>query len=123
MKQVVDAWVSAPAAEKAARFAAAETVRWWEWGVRSYHSYMLGLSFILFAAVIALTARAPRPIGYLMGLTGLAYIIQGWVIGSEGFSNSNTLPTLLGYILWLAWSIWLLITAWRMKAAAEPNQA
>jgi hypothetical protein len=31
LKQVVDAWVRAPEAEKAARFASAETIRWLEW--------------------------------------------------------------------------------------------
>ncbi len=32
LKQAVDAWVSAPDAEKAARFATAEAIRWLEWG-------------------------------------------------------------------------------------------
>ena len=119
LKQAVDAWVSAPEAEKAARFASAEAIRWLEWAVRSYHSFMLGLSFVLFATVIVWTARTSRPIGYLMGLSGLAYIVQGWVIGSEGFSATNNAPTLLGIILVLAWSIWLLIIAWRMKESVE----
>src|SRR3954451_5529154 len=37
LKQAVDAWVNAPEAEKAARFASAEAIRWLEWGTRSYH--------------------------------------------------------------------------------------
>src|SRR6266498_757809 len=123
LKQAVDAWASAPDAEKAARFASAEVIRWLEWGVRSYQSFMLGLAFVLFATVIVWTARTPRPIGYLMGLSGLAYIVQGWVIGSEGFSATNTAPTLLGIILILASSIWLLIIAWRMKElVAAPSR-
>ncbi|CAG1003325.1 MAG: hypothetical protein OIN86_02425 [Candidatus Methanoperedens sp.] len=114
-----DAWVNAPDAEKAVRFAGAESIRWLEWGVRSYQSFMLGLSFVLFATVIVWTARIPRPIGYLMGLSGLAYIVLGWVIGSEGFSATGRIPNLLGIILVLGWSIWLLIIAWRMKEAVE----
>lgn len=35
--EVDDAWVAAQGAEKAARFASAETVRWLEWEARSYH--------------------------------------------------------------------------------------
>jgi hypothetical protein len=119
LKQAVDAWVSAPEAEKMARFANAEAIRWLEWAVRSYQSFMLGLAFILFGMVIVWAARIPRPIGYLMGLSGLAYIAQGWVIGSEGFSAANGVPTLLGIILVLAWSIWLLIIAWRIKHPVE----
>ena len=48
LKQTVDAWVRAPEAEKAARFASAEAMRWLEWAVRSYYSFMLGLAFVLF---------------------------------------------------------------------------
>ncbi len=54
-----------------------------------------------------------------MGVSGLAYIVQGWVIGSEGFSATNTAPMLLGIILTLVWSIWLLISAWRMQELVE----
>lgn len=116
LKHAVDAWASAPAAEKTARFASAEGLRWLEWGTRSYQSFMLGLALSLYAVGIASTARVPRSIGYLMGLSGLAYLSQGWVIGAEGFSDRNMLPTLVGIIATLAWSIWLLICGWRMRA-------
>ena len=107
--------MSAPDAEKAARFASAETIRWLEWGVRSYQGFLLGLTFVLFATAIVWTAGTARTIGYLMGLSGLAYIVQGWVLGSEGFSTTNRVPTLLGNILVLILSIWFLIVAWRTK--------
>ncbi|VVB91897.1 Uncharacterised protein [uncultured archaeon] len=119
LKQAVDAWVSAPSAEKAARFASAESIRWLEWGVHSYWQFMWGLSFVLFATVIVWTARIPRPIGYLMGLQGLAIIAQGWVVGLEGFSATLSVPVILDDISGLGWIIWLLIIAWRMKEAVE----
>jgi hypothetical protein len=50
-----------------------------------------------------------------MGLSGLAYVAQGWVIGAEGFSAANTVPTLSGIVLTAVWSVWLLIFAWRMR--------
>src|ERR687886_1832496 len=37
LKQAVDAWVSAPDADKTARFATAEAIRWLEWGLRRDH--------------------------------------------------------------------------------------
>ncbi len=123
LKQAVDAWVSAPAVEKAARFASAEAIRWLEWGTRSYHSFMFGLSLVLFAIVIVWTARVKRPIGYLMGLSGLTYLVQGWILGTEGFSATNTVLQLLGYVLVPAWSIWLLIVAWRMKESVQAAPA
>jgi hypothetical protein len=115
LKHSVDAWAQAPEAERVARFAAAEAMRWLEWGVRSYQSFVLGLAFLLFAGVISGTAKLPRLIGYFMGLSGLAYVAQGWIIGSEGFSAHNIAPTLIGWASMLVWSIWLLLVAWRMK--------
>ena len=57
-----------------------------------------------------------------MGLSGLAYLAQGWVIGSEGFSATNSVPTLVGIVATLVWSIWLLISALRMPQPVDtPN--
>ena len=118
LKQAVDAWASADNGDKAVRFAAAETVRWLEWAVRSYQSFVFGLALILFGAVIAVTGRVSRPIGYLMALSGLCYLAQGWIIASSGFSSANQIPTLGGIGLILVWTVWLLVAALRIKTAA-----
>ena len=117
LKQAVNAWASAENGDKAMRFAGAETVRWLEWAVRSYQSFVFGLALVLFGAVIAVTGRVSRPIGYLMALSGLCYLAQGWIIGSSGFSSANQIPTLLGIGLILVWTVWLLIAALRKKTA------
>jgi len=109
----------APEAEKATRFASAETIRWLEWGTRSYQCFMFGLTLILLGSAVALTARLPRAVGYLMGLSGLAYIVQGWVLGSEGFSGTDEFAILAGYVLMLAWIIWLVVVAWRTKESSR----
>src|ERR687889_499485 len=120
LKHAVDAWANAPEAEKAIRFASAETVRWLEWGMNSYQNFMFALSLILLATVIVGTARVPRAIGYLMGLAAIPNLVQSWVVGTEGFSVSWLAGSLsvVGLPLMLAWSIWLLIVAWRMKEPA-----
>jgi len=118
LKQAVDAWVRAPEGEKAARFASAETIRWLEWGARSYQCFMFGLTLILLGSAVALSARLPRLLGYLMVLSGLGYIVQGWVLGSEGFSGTDEFAILGGYVLILAWSIWLVVVAWRTKESS-----
>jgi hypothetical protein len=116
LKQAVNAWVSAPDAEKAARFASAEAIRWLEWGMRSYHNFALGAALLLFAAAITRTAWIiPQPIAYLMGLSGLTYLMQGWLAGSEGFSTSHTIAIVLAEVLNLTWMIWLVVVAWRMQ--------
>jgi hypothetical protein len=116
-KQADVAWVSAPDAEKAARFASAEAIRWIEWGMRSYYDFALGLALLLVAAAVVLTAWIPQPIAYLMGLTSLTYLVQGWLVGEEGFSQTVSIAIVLAWVLSLAWMIWLVLVAWRMQDA------
>jgi hypothetical protein len=115
-KQADVAWVTAPAADKAARFASAEAIRWIEWGLRSYHDVALGLALLLFAAAIIRTAWLPRPIGYLMAASGLAYLAQGWVVGSEGFSPTMSIAIVVAWIVSAVWMVWLAVVAWRTPA-------
>jgi hypothetical protein len=123
LKQAVDAWASAPAAEQATRFASAEAIRWLEWGTNSYSNFMFGLALVLLALVIVWTARVKRPIGYLMGLSGLAFIVLGWLVGTEGFTPIHNVPMDAGAVLLLAWTIWLLIVAWRRKESVQAAPA
>ena len=119
-KQADAAWVSAADAEKAARFASAEAIRWIEWGLRSYQNVALGLAVLLFALALLRTAWVPRPIAFLMGLSGLTYLVQGWVAGAEGFSPTLSNAIVLAYVLDVVWMIWLLVVAWRMQDAEPP---
>ena len=122
-KQADVAWVSAPEAEQAARFASAEAMRWVEWGMRSYHDYALGLALLLVAAAVVRTAWIPRPIASLMGLSGLTYLVQGWLVGTEGFSPTVAIAIVLAWVLSLGWMIWLGVVTWRMPAAESHRPA
>ena len=113
LKHAVDSWAAASGPDKALRFASAESIRWLEWGMRSYQSYLLGTALVLFGIVIAANRRVSRLIGYLMIVSGVAYAVQGWVIGAEGFAGANTIPTLVGIVGVAAWSIGLLVAAVR----------
>ncbi|OHV88676.1 hypothetical protein [Mesorhizobium sp. ORS 3428] len=113
LKQAVNAWASAPEAEKAARFASAEAIRWLEWGMRSYQDFAMGLALLLFAASVARTAWISRPVGWLMGLCGLAYLAQGWIAGTQGFTPAQSVAIVLSWVLGLAWMIWLAVAARR----------
>jgi hypothetical protein len=123
LKQATDAWASAPAAQQATRFASAEALRWLEWGTRSYQNFMFGLALVLFATTIVWTARITRPIGYVMGLNGLATIVLGWVTGTEGFSATSGVLYTIGAFLFGVWMIWLLIVAWLMKESVQAAPA
>jgi len=118
LKRAVDAWVSAPDAEKAARFASAETARWLEEATTSYQYFVLGITLILLAALIVWTARAPRPVGYLLALGGAGYLAAGWILGAAGFAPEGALPTFVAQLAPVIAGIWLLVSAWRMPAAS-----
>jgi hypothetical protein len=113
LKQAVTAWANAPEAEKAARFAVAEGVRWLEWGMRSYENFALGLAVLLCAVALLRTVRVPRPIGFLMGLAAVTYFVQGWIAGTQGFSDPQTITIVMAEVLNAVWITWLLVVAWR----------
>jgi hypothetical protein len=119
LKRAVDAWASAPDGEKAVRFASAETVRWLEEATNSYQYFLTGLTVILVASLIVWTARIPRPIGYLLGLSGVTDLVAGWIHGAAGFAPQAVIPALLGQLCWLIAGVWLLVSAWRMPDSAE----
>jgi len=119
LKQAVEGWIAAPEVEKAARFASAEAVRWLEWGARSYQSFVLGTSMFFFAAAILRTPSVSRPVGYLMGLSGIAHVVQGWIVGSRGFGPLTEAAIVAGILLNLAWSIWFLVFTWKEHRAQE----
>ncbi|MCE3555460.1 hypothetical protein LWC33_28940 [Pseudonocardia sp. RS11V-5] len=115
LKQAVNAWVNAPDAERMARFASAEAIRWVEWGARSYQDFALGLALLLLAGGVVRTGWLPRVIAYLTGLSGLTYLVQGWVAGTDGFTHAHDVTIVLAWALNLAWMIWLAVVAWRAR--------
>jgi hypothetical protein len=94
-----------------------------EWGIASYQTFMLGLVLVLLAIVIVWTARVKRPIDYLMGLSGLAWLVLGWVLGAEGFAPIGAVPSDAAQAFLFAGSIWLLIVAWRRKESVQAAPA
>jgi hypothetical protein len=118
LKHAVDAWAQAPELEKLARFASAESMRWLEWGVRSYQSFMLGFTLLVLGALLVRSSGRLRFVGALAALSGVAYVVQGFILGSAGFSAANTVPQLLAYLLILVWSICLLF----VRPTASPRR-
>ena len=50
-----------------------------------------------------------------MGLSGLTYLAQGWVAGTDGFTRTHDVLIVLGWVLNLAWMIWLAVVARRAQ--------
>ena len=126
LKQAVDAWASAPAAEQPALFAVVQGIRGVEWGLRSYADFALGFTLVLLAIVIASTRRVPRPIGYIMGVSGLAILAAGFGYGTgyTSLSDASFSPIVASYpVFVLAWTFWLLVSALLPKASVQAAPA
>ena len=88
LKQAVDAWAAAPEADKAGRFAAAEAVRWTEWGANSLFTIQLGATVLLFGWLLAVEHRRCRVPGLVAVVGGTALVASGLQVGKEGFVPS-----------------------------------
>jgi hypothetical protein len=72
---------------------------------------------LLFAAAVVRAAWVPQPVVALMGVSGLAYLVQGTVVGSAGFSPTESIAIVLAFVLNVVWMTWLLVAACRMREA------
>ena len=88
LKGAVDAWAAAAPDDEASRFAAAEAIRWLEWGVNSFFTVLLGLTMLLFAGALLQCAHrgfAARLASVSGGLAGVLLLLNGLLVGSRGF--------------------------------------
>jgi len=88
LKRAVDAWAHALPEDKASRFAAAEAVRWLEWGVNSFFTILLGITLLAFAAALLTRARLGSRVrlGAVTGaLAGGILVMNGLAVGAHGF--------------------------------------
>src|SRR3712207_373103 len=103
LKRAVDAWVSAPAEQESAAFAAAEAVRWIEMGMNSLSYFLAGLSLFLYGVVIVLGSVYPRWAGLIAVVSGVALMYNGVVeVAYEGFVAS--IIKLVGLALLALWA-------------------
>jgi hypothetical protein len=120
LKWATEAWVGAQGAEKTAAFAAAEAVRWTEFGFQSYSNILLGLALLLFAAATVVGSTYPKWLGAFAAGSGVAWIIHGAMVPFVGFFDST--PRLIGMALLVAWGFAMSFLMWRRAAQQPPTQ-
>jgi hypothetical protein len=86
--------------------------------MRSYHDIAMGLALVILVPVMK---RAGLSIGmaFLIGVSGLAVLAQGWIAGTEGFTSAQSLAIVIGWAASLAWMVWFAMTAWSTIASGE----
>jgi hypothetical protein len=112
LRYAVHNWVSAPASEKTAAFAAAEVARWTEIGMNGFSYFLAGLTLLIFGLAIALGRVYPRWVGSIAVLSGAALMYDGAVVVAyEGFVPD--VVKLMGLLLLAVWAIVMAFLMWR----------
>jgi hypothetical protein len=112
LRYAIDAWVSAPAPQKPAAFAAAEVARWTEIGMNGFSYFLAGLTLFIFGLAITLGRAYPRWLGLLAVLAGAAFMYDGAVVVAyEGFVPD--IVKLVGLLLLAVWSFVMAALMWR----------
>jgi hypothetical protein len=112
LKRAVDAWVSAPADQEVARFAAAEAIRWIEIGMNSLSYFLAGLTLFLYGGAIAFGSVYRRWVGLVALISGAAFMYNGVVeVAYEGFVSS--IIKVAGLVLLALWAFIMAVLMWR----------
>jgi hypothetical protein len=112
LRYAIDNWVSAPASEKSAAFAAAEVARWTEIGMNGFSYFLAGLTLLLFGLAIALGGAYPRWAGLIAIVSGAAFMYDGvGVVAYEGFVPD--VVKLVGLLLLAVWAFVMAALMWR----------
>lgn len=88
LKQAVDSWAASSGPVKTIRLADAEVIRWLEWGFQSYFRMLLGLTFVLFGAVLLVSRVLAGWLGWAAVAAGLLSILIGLDVGYSGLASS-----------------------------------
>lgn len=113
LKTMVDAWATAPTAQKEATFQAALTVRQMEIGLAGMMNIMFGLTAICYGTALLVDHTYPKWIGGLAVVGGVATTIAGIMMAYTGFSGPAMAISMPASSILLVWMLSLGVLMWR----------
>ena len=121
LKQMVDSWAAASAADKEMLFLAAFAVRQIEIGLASILGLLFGITVAVYGIALVSDGSFPKWMGWLAILGGIPIAVAGIVIAYTGFSDSAMTINLSGSFLALVWMIVVGVWMWRLASAKSSN--
>ena len=116
-KEVAEAWVNAPAQEKATDFRVAEAMQHMIIGVASLGGLLYGTAILLYGLAVALSNIYPRWLGWVAVVVGLGAAVGGFLLFLTGPSLGTLIPYALFSILSLLWVLVMGVLMWRRASA------
>jgi len=123
LKRAVDAWATATSDTKTAAFAAAQAVRWTEYGLNSLTFSLVGLTLVLLGVALLTGDRFPGWQGVWAVAAGLAYLVRGLLVAYRGFAANPS--GLIAMVLFGSWVLAMAVFMWRRasRLSKEPITA
>jgi hypothetical protein len=121
LKRMVDAWASAPAAQKEVAFHAAFAVRQMEIGLASLLSLLLGLTVTVYGVALLVDTTYPKWLAGLAIVGGMPTTVAGVVIAYTGFSGLAMAINMPASSLLLGWMLTLGVFMWR-RGGVPPDE-
>ena len=116
LKWAVDTWAAAPEGPaKTAAYAAANALRFTEYGFQSYANILLGLALALYGLAILRGTGYPRWLGLVALGSATAWIIHGLMVAHIGLFDS--IPRLIAQVLLVVFAAGIAPLMWRHSRA------
>jgi hypothetical protein len=103
LKEMVNAWAAAPAAQKDTAFHAAFAVRQIEVGLASMLSLVSGIAAVIYGVALLDARPYPKWLGILAIVGGLPTAVAGVVMAYTGFSDAEMSINMPANIILLVW--------------------
>ncbi|HRB81353.1 MAG TPA: DUF4386 family protein [Nitrospira sp.] len=113
LKVMVDAWATAPTAQKEVTFQAALAVRQIEIGLASMGNLLFGLTAICYGMALLVDDTYPKWMGGLAIVGGVGTTIAGVMMAYTGFSGPAMAINMPASSILLGWMLSLGVLMWR----------
>jgi len=114
LKATIDAWVSAPPADRSAAFLVAEGIRAIEMGLSSLFHVMNGTALLMLGLAVALGRTYPSWLGWFGTAAGAGFILGGISTAHTGFSSASSQIVGTALIPGVVFLFGMAVAMWRL---------
>ena len=122
LKATIDAWVSAPAADRSAAFLVAEGIRAIEMGLSSLFHVMNGTALLTLGLAVALGRTYPSWLGWFGTAAGVGYILGGISTANTGFSSASSQILGAALIPGVVFLFGMAVAMWRLGGRPKTTE-